>query len=998
MNVAAWVPVVLISAPALLQAEDWRPLWNGKDLSGWETYLAPPPGKSEPIGLGRDPLGVFSIVEVDGAPAIRISGEVYGALSTLAEFENFHLRLEYRWGEKRWPPREHVGRDSGILYNCVGPHGAGSGAWMRSIECNIMEKGTGQWWSVAGAVADVEGERMTAANEARVPYKMESPGENIIVYRKGGERFTARPWDGITPAVDPEKPRGEWNTVEVVCLGSTGVHVVNGVVNLVVTNARHVESGRATPLTRGKIQLQSEAAEVFYRKIEIRPIREIPAAYRAEGTPTPYDDEGFALLLDPALATGWAQCGPGGFDVRDGIASARGGMGLWWYRARPYGNFILRGEFVQDQPLADSGVFVRFPDPGDDPWVAVHQGHEIEIGDDKVSKGGTGSIYDFQAPTALPLRPPGEWNEYEIACAGEEYTVRLNRKLINRYRSTRRSEGHIGLQNYDDGKSVRHRNLRIRELPPDASAYHVLFEGDWTGWKMCGPGSFELDGDTLLGRGGMGLFWHERRLRDFILELDWKAARPDDNSGVFVRFPDPGDDPWSAVGSGYEIQIHEPTAGAKDGTGAVYSFQAAVAAPAKPHGDWNHMAVEARGQDYTVRINGRRVNEYRGDRALEGQIGLQNHGDPARTAFREVRVIELAPASVRGRARADARRPASFPHRIWAACDFEARLPDYAWFGTPVTEGIPEYPGNRTALRAGPDTGSGGAIVAGMNPVPGPRMGKENRLWLRYRIEGAREAVFQHFSLSSEDNNHIRASGLDEGRWSEIALDFTRDALRNDGTPGVPFREGERMDDFKTFVGQPGTKGEGLALLIDDVIFYSMDPDLSPEPEPFPNRVIFLAAFDTGTGPRERDQFWPGTHEIVTEGLPPGSFWGAARAVPRKDGKGKLVQLRLDPHRRVGERTKLRFRYHLSGSSTIIAQIFDVTDQDNRHVVLGDLEQKAWRVAFVDFTKDGRKNDGRQTPFAAGHEVDDLFFFVEGEGGAEPELLVDEVVLFDAGR
>jgi hypothetical protein len=77
--------------------------------------------------------------------------------------------------------------------------------------------------------------------------------------------------------------------------------------------------------------------------------------------------------------------------------------------------------------------------------------------------------------------------------------------------------------------------------------------------------------------------------------------------------------------------------------------------------------------------------------------------------------------------------------------------------------------------------------------------------------------------------------------------------------------------------------------------------------------------------------------------------------------------------------------------------MFDVNDQDNRHIHLKDLKQGAWEWANLDFTKDSRKNDGKQTPFAAGHKVDDIFFFPAADG-PEVTLLIDEVVLYDAAR
>jgi hypothetical protein len=272
-------------------------------------------------------------------------------------------------------------------------------------------------------------------------------------------------------------------------------------------------------------------------------------------------------------------------------------------------------------------------------------------------------------------------------------------------------------------------------------------------------------------------------------------------------------------------------------------------------------------------------------------------------------------------------------------------------------------------------------------------MGKVNGMSLRYYLKGATEATFQHYSLSSNDNNHVRVTGLTEGAWSDLTVNFSRNGRRNDGTPGVPFKNGERMDDLKIFVGKPND-ATSTQLFVDDIIFFADDPALPPDPEPFPNRVIYLAAFDTGIGPKERLKYWPGEFEIVTKGAPAGAYWGVARAVQMKEDRGRWIRLRMDPARPVGEHTKLRFRYHLTGATSLTAQIFDVTDNDNRHVRLNDLKENEWTFVHVDFTRDARRNDGKETPFAAGHKVDDLFFFVQGDA----ELHLDEVTLYDAAR
>jgi len=207
---------------------------------------------------------------------------------------------------------------------------------------------------------------------------------------------------------------------------------------------------------------------VFYRKVEARPLYELPPECLDE-IPSPVADEkGFIPLLAEATLKEWKQSGPGKFNVENGVAAGEGGMGLWWYAGRAFTNFVLRGEFLQEQEIADSGVFVRFPDPRNDPWDAVKRGHEMEIGDPNPENPTwrTGSIYPFHASVTANTKPPGQWNQYEIVCRGHDYSVRLNGKLVNTWTDTtkRSLSGFIGLQNYPDQKTVRHRNLRVKEL------------------------------------------------------------------------------------------------------------------------------------------------------------------------------------------------------------------------------------------------------------------------------------------------------------------------------------------------------------------------------------------------------------------------------------------------------------------------------------------------------------------------------------------------------
>lgn len=180
------------------------------------------------------------------------------------------------------------------------------------------------------------------------------------------------------------------------------------------------------------------------------------------------------------------------------------------------------------------------------------------------------------------------------------------------------------------------------QAPQSGGSVHTLWDGsDLSGWRMAGPGEFIVEGDTFYAQGGMGLWWYgEKSFKDFELELEWKVEDPTDNSGVFVRFPNPGDDPWIAVNEGYEIQICD-VGKPIHRTGAVYSFQESSHVPTKDVGKWNHYSIKVVGQQYTIRINGELVNEFTGERTLEGYIGVQNHDDESPVRYRNIRVTEL---------------------------------------------------------------------------------------------------------------------------------------------------------------------------------------------------------------------------------------------------------------------------------------------------------------------------------------------------------------------
>lgn len=229
-------------------------LFSGKNLDGWYTWLRD--NKYE------DPAHVFSVQ--DGM--IRISGEEWGGVATRQSYRDYHLIVEWRWGGPNHGNRKDRARDSGILVHGTGEDGAASGVWLESIESQIIEGGTGDFILVAGKT------KPSLTAEVRTDAK----GETF--WEKGGEvrtrdrgRFN---WYGRDPswkdvlgfrgAQDVEKPMGEWNRQEVIADGDSLTNMVNGVI---------VNRATRSSLTEGKIQLQSEGAEIWVRKVELRPLR-----------------------------------------------------------------------------------------------------------------------------------------------------------------------------------------------------------------------------------------------------------------------------------------------------------------------------------------------------------------------------------------------------------------------------------------------------------------------------------------------------------------------------------------------------------------------------------------------------------------------------------------------------------------------------------------------------------------------------------------------------
>jgi hypothetical protein len=194
-------------------------LFKPQDKRNWYTFI-------QREGKDKDSLRVFQFEN----ELLHVSGQKFGYISTVKSYSNFHLTLEFKWGEKKYPPRLNAKRDAGVLYNAV--MYSGDKIWPRSLEFQIQEGDCGDMWLTDSA-------SMVHADTV-VP---------------------KRPSFRIIKTKDAEKPNGEWNKVEVIIKDGKITHLMNGEI---------VFEGKNPDPSSGQIVLQSEGAEIYYRNVTLQ--------------------------------------------------------------------------------------------------------------------------------------------------------------------------------------------------------------------------------------------------------------------------------------------------------------------------------------------------------------------------------------------------------------------------------------------------------------------------------------------------------------------------------------------------------------------------------------------------------------------------------------------------------------------------------------------------------------------------------------------------------
>lgn len=243
--------------PPAPPAPAWRPLFDGRTMAGW-TFFQEGVGEQD-----RD-----RVVEVrDGT--LHLFGPAYagpatpgsGLIATAGTFADYHLRLAFRWGERRLAPRTLRKRNSGLMFHMAPDRDR---PWPDAVEFQIQEGDVGDM--IGTNTRAIQGDSHSGAF-----VWPNQPAYGPAEFRPGiATGPITRQWlrkDGDFERLD------DWNTLDLLVDRDMAAFVVNGrIVNSIYRIQRRDAGGGHSPLSRGRIGLQFEGAEIVFKDIMIRPL------------------------------------------------------------------------------------------------------------------------------------------------------------------------------------------------------------------------------------------------------------------------------------------------------------------------------------------------------------------------------------------------------------------------------------------------------------------------------------------------------------------------------------------------------------------------------------------------------------------------------------------------------------------------------------------------------------------------------------------------------
>lgn len=260
-----FVIVCSVSPPLHAASEgDWEPMFNGIDLDGWDLMLV------KHYNDDHKPENYFvvddGVIHVYGGKH-HATAQPYAAMVSQQVYSHFHMYLEYRWGEAKFEPRLDLLRDAGLLYHV---HGMGKPAWPLSMESQIQQTESGDAYAIGTKMsAWVDPCSLTINPPQSVThYTFDETVQNQRYFSLGTPNKILRFRHNQDEEVDG------WNSMEIIVEGDRAIHKVNGTVVMEVSDFKKWDDNKKhwVPLIEGKIALQAEGAEVFYRNIKIKPL------------------------------------------------------------------------------------------------------------------------------------------------------------------------------------------------------------------------------------------------------------------------------------------------------------------------------------------------------------------------------------------------------------------------------------------------------------------------------------------------------------------------------------------------------------------------------------------------------------------------------------------------------------------------------------------------------------------------------------------------------
>jgi hypothetical protein len=421
---------------------EWTPLFNGHNLEGWTPWLS--------SADGQGPAGMFK-VEEDGSLHLLDLEDTeqtppFGYLYSNKTYSSYWLRLEQRWGTKRFKPRQDGPRDSGVMYHLNGEHKI----WPTCAEFQVQENDTGDLW----LLNQVEGQTRFRILEGKSTYAEDA---SLATWLSNLEMNRASAQDKLT----------DWNKLELIVDGPNAVHVLNGAVANRVWNLKRSDGA---PLASGHLALQAEGAEVFYRNVEIRPLVYTPAPPEAVVL---FDGEDTDAWHGPGGgAATWPVNAQGAMEICDGCGNIR--------TRQAFGDFRLHVEFwvpwtpseTAEQGRGNSGIYLQ---SRYEIQVLDSYAHPLEGADD------AGAIYGVKNADSHEALPSQVWQTYDIffrAARWDESGNKLEDARVTVLWNGRRVHDNVAIPNstllgepeapepaplllQDHGSPVRYRNIWI---------------------------------------------------------------------------------------------------------------------------------------------------------------------------------------------------------------------------------------------------------------------------------------------------------------------------------------------------------------------------------------------------------------------------------------------------------------------------------------------------------------------------------------------------------